>query len=257
MLLPAHQSVHIWQVTLLQDVNCLARLQQTLSPDELTHAQRFHFERDRRRYIVGRGVLREILARYLGQDAGQIVFAYTERGKPYLPKNPLNIHFNLAHSHEMAVYAVTVGHEVGVDIEHIHPVAEMDQIVERFFSPTEIRAWRALPEAQKPTGFFNCWTRKEAYIKATGEGLSKPLDQFAVSLAPDEPARLLCVDGDENEAQRWSLHALRLDQNDYAGALAIRSPSISPNNLEMFSWPPQPASPGLHQPGAAAGPYPS
>jgi 4'-phosphopantetheinyl transferase len=238
-MLPPAQQVHIWLASLQQDQNCLARLAQTLSPDEHARAQRFHFERDRRRFIVGRGVLRNILARYLAQDAGKITFAYAERGKPYLPATSPNpcLRFNLAHSHEMAAYAITIEHDVGVDLEHIHPIAEMEQIAERFFAAAEFQALCALPDEQRPIGFFNCWTRKEAYIKAIGDGLSKPLDQFIVSLAPSTPARLLHIDGDEQEAQRWSLLALHLDQSDYVGALAIRNPAITLNDVEIFSWP--------------------
>lgn len=238
MLLPA-QKVHLWQVSLLQSQDCLARFAQTLSPDEHARAQRFHFERDRRRYIVGRGVLRDILARYLDRDARQITFTYTERGKPYLPAEPSmpDIRFNLAHSSELAIYAFASKQDVGVDLEYIHPVPELDQIAAHFFSAAEYQAIRSLSGGQKQLGFFNCWTRKEAYLKALGDGLSKPLDQFEVSLAPADPARLLRVGGDEQEAQRWSLLALNLDQNDYVGALALRDPAFSSHSVEIFSWP--------------------
>jgi 4'-phosphopantetheinyl transferase len=238
MLLPA-QNIHLWQASLLQSQSCLAWLVQTLSPDEHARAQRFHFERDRRRFMIGRGVLRDILARYLDRDARQITFAYTERGKPYLPAESSmpDIFFNLAHSNELAIYAIASKQDVGVDLEYIHPVPELDQIAAHFFSAAEYQAIRSLSEDQKQLGFFNCWTRKEAYLKALGDGLSKPLDQFEVSLAPADPARLLHVMGDDQEAQRWSLLALGFDQNDYVGSLAIRNSAVSSNNIEMFSWP--------------------
>jgi 4'-phosphopantetheinyl transferase len=231
------QNVHIWQVSLLQSQDCVSRLAQTLSPDEHDRAQRFHFEQDRRRFIVGRSVLRDILARYLDVDAKQISFEYFERGKPYLSAiHTPGIQFNVAHSHELAIYAIACEREVGVDLEYIHPVPEIDQIAASFFAAAEYQTWRTLPEDQKLVSFFNCWTRKEAYLKATGDGLSKPLDQFEVSLVPDHPARLLRVEGNERETQRWSLRTLELDQANYVGALAVENVALKTTPVEMLYW---------------------
>jgi 4'-phosphopantetheinyl transferase len=132
-------------------------------------------------------------------------------------------HFNLAHSHELAVYAFARHHAVGIDVEYVRELADARQLAARFFSARENAAWLALPAGQRAVGFYNCWTRKEAYIKAIGEGLSCPLDQFDVSLAPGEPARLLSIAGDEGAANQWSLWTLS-PAPGYVGALAAALP---------------------------------
>jgi 4'-phosphopantetheinyl transferase len=226
-------SLHVWQVSLLQSPECVAELAQTLSPDEWARAERFHFERHRRRFIVGRGVLRKLLAGYLCTPAGEIVFSYAARGKPFLPAsiNSSDLRFNLAHAHEMALFAFTCQREVGIDIEHIQPLADAGAIAKRFFAAGEYQAWSELPQDQRLVGFFNCWTRKEAYIKAIGDGLSKPLDQFEVSLASGASSCLLHVDGDPQEAERWLLQALSLDVENYVAALAVENISRGPVSI--------------------------
>jgi 4'-phosphopantetheinyl transferase len=198
-------------------------LAQALSYDEAIRAGRFRFERDRRRFVVARGVLRIILGRYTGFEPSQLRFRYGERGKPYLSASfgSYTLHFNVSHSHELALYAVTRDYEVGVDLEYIRPIPDAEQIAERFFSTRENVALRAIPVDLKYEAFFTCWTRKEAYIKARGEGLSLPLDQFDVSLAPGEPARLLHTRDNPQEARRWSLVDVAPD-SQYAGAVAIQ-----------------------------------
>jgi 4'-phosphopantetheinyl transferase len=202
--------IHIWRVSLDQPswhVNDLAR---KLSWDELARAERFRFERDRRRFVVGRGMLRMILSQYLGTDPHHVRFRYGERGKPYLADEFVGstLRFNLAHSHEMALYAFTLGREVGIDIEYVQPLPDAKEIATRFFSAYESAEFCSLPESQELQAFYNCWTRKEAYLKATGDGLARPLDQFDVSLAPGDPAKLIRVAGDSQEVSRWSLRAL-------------------------------------------------
>lgn len=204
-----HRTIHIWQVSLEQPAPLTQQLEQLLSADEQARAARFHFERDRRRFIVGRGTLRTLLGRYVQVEPTRLEFCYGAQGKPYLAQESTGgaLRFNLAHSHELAVYAFTREGEVGIDIEYLHPLADLDQIAARFFSKAESTSLLGLPQDQRLIAFFNCWTRKEAYLKALGEGLSHPLDQFQVSFIPGEPAQLLKVEKSPEEVARWSLTA--------------------------------------------------
>ncbi|MFZ6030209.1 MAG: 4'-phosphopantetheinyl transferase family protein [Chloroflexota bacterium] len=228
-------SVHVWQVPLLQPAGDVDALMATLSPDEAERARRFHFARDRRRFVVARGTLRRILAAYLGMPPEGVVFSYGARGKPFLAAthNPSDLRFNLAHAHEMALFAFACRRETGVDIEHIHPLPDAAAIAGRFFAAREYRAWLHLPEAQRLEGFFHCWTRKEAYIKAIGDGLSKPLDQFEVSLEAGETSCLLHVAGDPQEVERWTLLPFPLAVEGYVAALAVEQ--RAPVQIETFT----------------------
>jgi 4'-phosphopantetheinyl transferase len=214
--------VHVWRASLDLDSSCVEHLQHALSADELQRAARFHFPRDRRRFTVARGVLRDILGRYLGVPPSEPGFRYSAYGKPALGAgfDAVGVRFNISHSHEMALFAVTCGREIGVDIEYLSREIRGEEIAQHFFSAHECASLRALPAAAKHEAFFNCWTRKEAYIKAHGEGLSLPLDQFDVSLAPGEPAALLATRNDPREVQRWSLQALTPGPG-YVAALAV------------------------------------
>jgi len=214
--------VHVWRAALDPAVACVERLQLSLSADELHRAARFHFPRDRRRFIVARGVLRDILGRYLGVPSSALGFRYSAYGKPALADVAAadGLRFNVSHSNEMALFAVTQGREVGVDIEYVRAEIACEEIAEHFFSARERASLRALPAEVKHQAFFNCWTRKEAFIKAHGEGLSLPLDQFDVSLAPGEPVALLATRSDPQEVLRWSLQAVSPGPG-YAAALAV------------------------------------
>jgi len=193
-----------------------------LSSDEMQRAARFHFERDQNHFIVARGVLRKILSYYTQKKPYEIRFDYNKYGKPLLPpeQGGRQLHFNLSHSAGICVYAVAYQREVGVDIEYIRPDFSELEIAERFFSPDEVKVLRSLPAAEQKTAFFLCWTRKEAFIKAKGQGLSIPLDQFDVSLVPGLPAKLLRTRYDHYEVHRWSL--FNIDSfPGYAGAVAV------------------------------------
>lgn len=219
------RDVHVWRVSLDQPLAIVGRFFQLLSVDEQARAARFHFERDRQHFIVARGCLRAILARYLEIDPREIQFTYTPYGKPELSTStsqsrPLN--FNLAHSGGFALYALTEVGEIGVDLEHVRPEFAGDDIARRFFSSDEVARLTELPAKVRHEAFFNCWTRKEAFIKAKGMGLSLPLDQFDVTMAPDEPATLLRTRWDENEAARWSLKTIDLGPG-YVAAVALAS----------------------------------
>jgi 4'-phosphopantetheinyl transferase len=226
--------IHVWRASLDPAASCIERLQSSLSADERQRAARFHFPRDRRRFTVARGVLRDILGRYLGVPPSALAFCYSTYGKPALADVAVatGLRFNVSHSHEMALFAVARGREVGVDIEYLGREIRAEEIAERFFSAHERANLRALPAEVKHQAFFNCWTRKEAYIKAHGEGLSLPLDQFDVTLAPGEPAVLLATRSDPREALSWSLQALTPGP-DYVAALAVEGQSW---HLTCWQW---------------------
>ena len=192
-----------------------------LNEDEHARAARFYFARDRQRFIIARGCLRIILSRYLADEAAQIQFDYNAFGKPHLaaPYAASGLTFNLAHSGEFALYALAYQRQVGVDIEQIRPAVAYEQLARQVFSQAEQQSLRRVPAAQRREAFFNGWTRKEAYIKAQGRGLSLPLDQFTVTLAPDEAPRLLSTAHAPAEAARWSLQAIPTAPG-YVGAVA-------------------------------------
>lgn len=174
-----------------------------LSRDEIRRADSFVFARDRDRFLAGRGRLREILAGYLGADPRELIFDYGEQGKPLLAGVGEALRFNLSHSGDHAVLAVSRTAEVGVDIEGVRPVER--EVASRTFSAAESAALDALPDEQWLAGFFRCWTRKEAVVKAIGTGLLSDLAAFDVSVAPHEPPRLLRFDGDHDAPLHWSL----------------------------------------------------
>lgn len=226
--------VHVWRVYLDQPAQRLQQLAQTLSADELTKAERFYFERDRKHFIVGRGFLRSILGRYLDIEPGRLQFCYGSHGKPALAETPgrIILRFNLSHSQGLALYAVTCDREIGVDLEYIRPMPEAEQIVKRFFSAREHSVFCSIPPSQKHEAFFHCWTRKEAYLKAIGDGLAHSLDRIEVSLAPGEPAKLLSIEGSPQKAARWSLQELK-PAPGYVAAIAVEG---SAWRLARWQW---------------------
>jgi 4'-phosphopantetheinyl transferase len=195
----------------------LARFHETLSDDERERAARFRFDIHRRRFIAARGLLRQALSEYLGTPAHEIRFSYGAKGKPAVAGSPLQ--FNVSHSEEMAVYAFAWEMPLGIDLEHIRALSDLEAIAHRFFSPGEWAAIEAMRPEERIDAFFRCWTRKEAYIKATGDGLSYPLNKFDVSVTG--PAQMLSVEGDLAEASLWSMHDIALPEG-YFGALAFR-----------------------------------
>jgi 4'-phosphopantetheinyl transferase len=213
--------VHVWRIDLEQQPERLEKFRTTLETHELEQAGRFHFEKHRRHFVVARGSLRYVLARYLETRPELLRFSYGAYGKPALPGQH-SLRFNLSHSHEVALLAVALNAELGVDVEHVRADFASEDIARRFFSRVEVETFNALPGEQQVAAFFRCWTRKEAYIKAIGKGLSQPLDGFDVTLAPGEPAALLRAD--EDDATRWSLSDIDVGGN-YAGALAVERPA--------------------------------
>jgi 4'-phosphopantetheinyl transferase len=179
------ERIHIWRLTLDQPSAQVLELFNTLAEDERARAERFCFEKDRRHFIVARGLLRQILSGYVGVEPRDIRFGYGDNGKPFLRNDiPTNLRFNLSHSDGLAVLAVTAGAEIGVDFEVIQPGRDMDCIANQFFSASEYAVLQNIPAANALETFYNCWTRKEAFLKALGSGLSTPLDNFDVPLEP-------------------------------------------------------------------------
>ena len=197
----------------------------TLAEDEINRAKRFHFQKDRERFVAGRGLLRVILSSYAGVPPGEIIFTYGSHGKPGLPRQDGRpaIEFNLAHSGGTAIYAITQDRPVGVDIESMKDEFPLESVAEHFFSTVEVAALRSLPKHLRRIAFFKCWTRKEAFIKALGDGLSCPLSDFDVSLMPGEPARLLQVRRASEEASRWCMEDIE-SVPGCAGALVVAGP---------------------------------
>jgi 4'-phosphopantetheinyl transferase len=213
--------VHVWTACL--DDLSEAALRAPLPADERARAGRFHFERDQRRFVAGRGLLRVLLGRYLEADPASLRFGYGPQGKPFLEEYG-DLRFNVSHSGGLALLAFTHGREVGVDVERERPLPEWKDIAGRYFSAWEATELGRLPADERGAAFFRCWTRKEAFIKATGEGLSRPLDAFCVSLAPGEPARLRRVVGEPEAVRRFRLEDLR-PAPGFAGALAVEGES--------------------------------
>ena len=215
-------TIHVWSVRLDPPAAQVERLGRFLAADEWERANRFRFEKHRRQYVVGRGALRVLLAAYLGIRPEEVKFIYGPRGKPF-PAPALGaggLQFNLSNSDELALVGFVLGPEIGVDVEYLRPMPDCEQIAERFFSQSEREVLRGIAAARKEETFFNCWTRKEAYLKAVGEGLAAALDSFDVTLAPGDPPRMLTLEGDAERAARWSLHHL-CPADEYIGAVAI------------------------------------
>jgi 4'-phosphopantetheinyl transferase len=213
-------AVHVWRISLEQPDEVRERFPLTLEPDELERASRFYFEKHRRHFLVGRAFLRDVIARYLYEKPENLRFVYGAYGKPSLACEQ-TVRFNMSHSHEVALLAVTRDVEVGVDVEHVRADFATEDIARRYFSRAEVNAFNLLPPEEQVAAFFRCWTRKEAYIKAIGKGLSQPLDAFDVTLGPGEQAALLHVA--EDDASRWSMSDIDVGAG-YAGALAVERP---------------------------------
>jgi len=227
--------VHVWRASLDESPSKVQQLAQILSPDEQARAARFYFEQHRKRFIVARGLLRTILSYYLKIQPIAIDFTYSKYGKPELAtaSNIGKLEFNVSHSQDLALYAVTRDRQIGIDLEQIRPVADAQQIVERFFSEQEKIAFQSLPAEQKQAAFFNAWTRKEAYLKACGDGLNRPLNQVEVSMTPGESATLIKVEGSLAAANHWCLQALT-PAPDYAAAMVVEGHDWQLNCWQYF-----------------------
>jgi 4'-phosphopantetheinyl transferase len=215
--------VHLWWIELAAVAKGEERWKEILSDDERARAARFHFLRDRQYFMATRAVLRMILASYAASDPQKVVFGYSAKDKPFLSGGHAgsDIEFNVSHSGDVALLAFARGRELGVDVEKVREDFEHETIARRFFSEEEQRQLAVLASAERYAGFFRCWTRKEAYIKAQGIGLSLPLHQFDVSLKPGDVNALLATRPDRSEAARWSLRELPAPDG-YVAALCVR-----------------------------------
>ena len=214
------REVHLWSIWLSAPDAVLAHYRSMLSLEEGQRAERFTFQHLKHSYILSRGGLRILLAHYLGCPPDQIGLICGPRGKPALPGSA-RIQFNASHSGQMAVFAFTVGCELGVDVEQIRELDDLESIAARFFSAEEATELLSLKPDERVLGFFRCWTRKEAFVKAVGGGLAIPLNSFQVTLLPGVPARFVQITSDLENAGAWTLQHLELAPG-YVGALAYR-----------------------------------
>ncbi|MBD0264669.1 MAG: 4'-phosphopantetheinyl transferase superfamily protein [Tolypothrix sp. Co-bin9] len=214
--------VHVWRVELSRSQLQLQELAETLSSDEQVRAKRFHFEQHRQHFIAGRGILRSILGRYLSVEPQALQFEYETRGKPFLADKfaKSGLSFNLSHSQGLALYGVC-RRPIGVDLECIRENTDVEALAKRFFTEREYEVVRSLPPNQQQQVFFRYWTCKEAYLKATGAGLSQ-LEQVEILLTPTQPASL--------QSEEWSLTEL-IPANNYLGAVAVAG-----QNLHLQCW---------------------
>jgi 4'-phosphopantetheinyl transferase len=226
---PDAGEVGVWRVELDAEVPALAGYLGDLAPDERERAGRFHFERDRCRFVIARGVLRRLLAEALGSAPGEVAFRYGRHGKPELAGGQAasRLRFNVAHSDGLALFALAWGRGVGIDVERVRSGIDGEGIARRFFSAHEVAALHALPAAVREQAFFRCWTCKEAYVKALGQGLSLGLDRFDVSLDPAAPVALLAHRGAPEAPSRWMLVDVAAAPG-YAAALAVERWPVAP-----------------------------
>ncbi len=211
-------AVHIWRSPLANTSELNPAFWPSLSEDEQIRANRFHFRQHRLEYVDGRGKLRHLLGQYLGKSPAEIVFEYGKQDKPFLLDSKLK--FNISHSHGLALFAFALDMEIGIDLEKIDPKIDIIQLCKQFFSPKETQTILKLSPAEQIQAFFTCWTRKEAFIKAKGQGLSLPLDQFEVSILPEDPVQLLATDWDKTEINDWFLYDIPPGEG-FKGALMV------------------------------------
>jgi len=223
--------VHVWRARLALEPEVLARLRLTLSPTELARAERFVLDRDRERFVAAHGVLRNVLSKYLHCAPQTVEFSHGPFGKPAVSagREQPSLRFNLSHSCDLALIALGRKREVGIDLERVRSHFGGEEIAKRYFSPIEVSELRTVPSNLQSEAFFLCWTRKEAYIKATGKGLQTPLDGFTVSLTPGAPAELKSAD-----ESSWTLRSLSPEAG-YAAAVVAEGKGWL---LRCFSWSP-------------------
>jgi 4'-phosphopantetheinyl transferase len=230
--LPDSGDVHVWFVELTASAAALATYSNWLSPDEGERASRFRFEHLRSDFTLSRGILRLLLGHYLAAEPGRIRFEYGQQGKPAVADPASSLVFNLSHSGAFAAYAFAVECTVGLDVEEVRPMHDAESIVRRFFSPEECQEWLDIPASERDEAFFRCWTRKEAYIKAIGDGLSMPLNSFSVSVQSGKAESLVRSAGESYTT--WLLHSLQPAEG-YVGALAVPAAGCSVRVLPCLS----------------------
>jgi 4'-phosphopantetheinyl transferase len=230
-LILSEEEAHVWRADLNLNEGFQNSFLNLLSADEKNRAKKFRFAKDSQNFIVARGILRLLIGKYLEINPAEVSFQYSEFGKPSIAHNN-SLQFNISHSQNIALFAFTKKFNIGIDVEFVNPNIEVKEIATSFFSTNEIKNLLALPEQQQTLGFFYCWTRKEAFIKAVGEGLSFPLDKFEVSLEPNKPAKLLATDWQPKDVAKWSIYSLSPKAN-FVGSLVIEG---LVEKVKCWSW---------------------
>ena len=223
--------VHIWRFYQEETNSQIETLQGILSPDELARSEKFHFEKDRKKFILTRGILRKLLGSYLGKNPQQIRFNYTSFGKPFLAidSENNNLSFNLSHSGELVLYAITRNQKIGIDIEQIRDHTDVMAIAKRFFSPAEIGEMEKANEKNRTELFFTYWTRKEAFVKALGKGVSFPMERLDVSLL-NKFSPIIKSTAENNETACLNVQDL-LPGDGYLAAIATEV-----NDADISCW---------------------
>jgi len=225
-----YKTVDIWETHLTRSPQYLEFYQSILADDELKRARQFKFERDQQAFIIARGTLRIILSHYLNLSPEQIKFKYSSKGKPSLDQDPSPLYFNLSHAHEKAIYAIAPEENIGIDIEYMREI-EVLSLAQRFFCDSEYRWLNSLDsEAQYPA-FFRLWTCKEAYLKATGEGLVG-LQDVEIVTPLDSNLKILKISQDSALAKNWRLQSIETAEN-YIGTLAIKGINYQ---FKYYQW---------------------
>ncbi len=223
--------IHVWSANLDIQKEVSDIYWSVLSVDEKERANRFRFVKDKTHYIAARGILRHLLGQYLNENPKRLQFQYSDYQKPFL-EHQSEMEFNVSHSGSYGLFVFTIKNSIGIDIEYTQRPIEVAAVASRFFSKKEAEKLLALPISTHQEAFYNCWTRKEAIIKAIGQGLSFPLDQFEVTLAPNSEAELLATYWDEAEVGQWEMRSF-VPAPNYIGALAIRTKIES---IQYFKW---------------------
>ncbi|MBM1106812.1 4'-phosphopantetheinyl transferase superfamily protein [Aurantibacter crassamenti] len=221
--------IHIWSISAIDDIHKLNEISKILSKDELLKASKFRFNKDRSVYITARFLLRKLIGSYLGIAPKEIVFEYSEFGKPSYLKN-VDLDFNVSHSGNRIIIGFSKEYNLGVDIERIKKDFDPLELAENVFSDDEIRALSATNDSEKFQAFYRGWTRKESFIKAVGEGLSYPLKSFTVTIDDDENASFITINSTQESQQNWQLHSF-IPAKDFIAAITTNG---KPVHIEFF-----------------------
>jgi 4'-phosphopantetheinyl transferase len=225
--------VYIFSVCFNDFWNISEKLFKNLSADEIKRAKRFHFENDKKHFIIGRGILRSLLGKFLNTEPSSIAFSYAKNGKPsiVIPADN-NLFFNISHSHNRIVLALSYAADLGIDIEFRKELLDIDRLAKNYFSMNENKIFSRLTEQEKSGAFFDCWTRKEAFVKAVGGGLTIPFNSFDVSVESCKSPKLLRVGGNYTTVEEWQLFNLQMAKG-YSGALAIKANNVALHYLNL------------------------
>lgn len=228
-------NIHIWYIPLNIETP-FSHVFSILSTDEQEKANNFYFEKHKKHYVYRRFALRKILSKYYNIDPKTISFSYNDYQKPYIEDNIHLLQFNMSASNIMAMLAITKNDLLGIDIECIKPIDDIINIAKQFFSSKEISNFLLIPEYKKLEAFYTIWTRKEAFIKAIGDGLSYPINNFDVSFLPRDPIKIFKINNSTSEATKWSLTSFDFNylNNLYITAIIIKS---TPKNIIPFYYP--------------------